>query len=46
MNCFICEMSRTCELCLDLLGQKKTFFTDNSMLRGKPLKEKHQMLPH
>ena len=33
MNCFNCEMERSCKTCLDLLSQKKTYSTDNNMLK-------------
>ena len=45
-NCFNCGIERTCKLCLDLISQKKTYFTDNNMLKRKPRKEYHQILPH
>ena len=31
MNCFICEMERACETCLDRISQKKTYSTDINM---------------
>ena len=46
MNCFNCEMEKSCKLCLDLIPQKKTYSTDINMLKRKPPNEKHQMLPH
>ena len=45
LNCFNCEMQRACKSCLDLISQKKTYSTDNNMLKRKPPNEKHQMLP-
>ena len=46
MNCFNCEMERSCKSCLDLISQKKTYSTDINMLKTKPPNEEHQMLPH
>ena len=46
MNCFNCEMERSCKTCLDLISQKKTYSTDINMLKRKPPNEKHQMLPY
>ena len=46
MNCFNCEMERSCKSCLDLISQKKTYSTDINMLKRKPPNEKYQMLPH
>ena len=46
MNCFNCEMEKSCKSCLDLIYQKKTYSTDNNMLKRKPPDEYHQMLPH
>ena len=46
MNCFNCEMERTCKTCLDLISQKKTYSTDIDMLKRKSPNEYHQMLPH
>ena len=46
MNCFNCEMERSCETCLDLIYQKKTCSTDINMLKRKPANEYHQMLTH
>ena len=46
MNCFNCEMEKSCKSCLDLISQKKTYSTDNNMLKRKPPNEYHQMLPH
>ena len=45
MNCFNCDVERACESCLDLVSQKKTYYTDNNVLRGKSAKEYHQILP-
>ena len=39
-------MERACKSCLDLISQKKTYFTDINMLERKPPNENHQMLPH
>ena len=44
MNCFNCEMERAFKSCLDLIYQKKTYFTDINMLK-KPANEYYQMLP-
>ena len=46
MNCFNCEMEKSCKSCLDLISQKKTYSTDIITLKRKPPNEKHQMLPH
>ena len=46
MNCFNCEMERSCKSCLDLISQKKSYSTDINMLKRKPPNEYHQMLPH
>ena len=46
MNCFNCEMERSCKSCLDLISQKKTYSTDINMLKRKPPNEQHQMLPN
>ena len=46
MNCFNCEMEKSCKSCLDLISQKKTYSTDINMLKRKPPNEYHQMLPH
>ena len=45
MNCFNCEMETDCKSCLDLIGQKKTYSTDNKMLKRKLANERYQMLP-
>ena len=45
MNCFICEMGRALEWCLDLISQKKTFSSDINMLKN-PTNDYHQMLPY
>ena len=45
-NCFNCEMEKACKSCLDLISQKKTYFTDINMLKRKPPNKQHQMLPH
>ena len=46
MNCFNCEMERSCKTCLDLISQKKTYSTDIKMLKRKPPNKYHQMLPN
>ena len=46
MNCFNCEMEKSCKSCLDLISQKKTYSTDINMLKRKPPNEQYQMLPH
>ena len=46
MNCFKCEMERACKSCLDLISQKKTYSTNNNMLKIKPPNEYLRMLPH
>ena len=45
MNCFNCEMDRTCESCLDLISQKRTYSSDINMLKRKPQNEYYRMLP-
>ena len=44
MNCFNCKVDRTCESCLDLVSQRKTYTTDNNRLKREPANECHQML--
>ena len=46
MNCFNCEMKKSCKICLDLISQKKTYSTDINTLKRKPPNQHHQMLPH
>ena len=46
MNCFNCEMEKTCKSGLDLISQKKTYSTDINMLKRKPPNQYHQMLPY
>ena len=46
MNCFNCEKVRACKLCLDLISQEKTYSTAIKLLKSKPAKKNHQMLPH
>ena len=46
MNCFNCEMEKSCKNCLDLISQKKTYSTDINTLKRKTPNEKHQMLPY
>ena len=46
MNCFNCEMEKSCKTCLDLIFQKKTYSTDNNMLKRKPPDDQHRMLPY
>ena len=46
MNCFNCDMGKSCKSCLDLISQKKTYSTDINMLKRKPPNQYHQMLPH
>ena len=38
-------MERTCNTCLDLISQKKTYSTDINMLKRKPPNEYRQMFP-
>ena len=38
-------MERACKLCLDLISQKKTYFTDINTLKREPANENDQMLP-
>ena len=45
INCFNCEMKRSCISCLVLLGKKKTKSIDLNMLKRKPINAYHQMLP-
>ena len=44
INCFDCEMERVSKSCLNLISQKKTYFTDIKMLKRKTSNECHQML--
>ena len=46
MNCFYCEMEKSCKSCLDLISQKKTYSTDINTLKRKPPNQYRQMLPH
>ena len=46
MNCFDCEMEKSCKSCLDLISQKKSYSTDINMLKRNPPNQYHQMLPH
>ena len=46
MNCFNCEMEKSCKSCLDLISQKKKYSTDIITLKRKPPNQYHQMLPH
>ena len=46
MNCFICEMERSCMTCSDRIGQKKTYSTNINTLKRKPANEYYQMLPY
>ena len=39
-------MERTCNKCLVLISQKKTYSTDIKMLKRQAPNEKHQMLPY
>ena len=45
MNCFNCEVERTCKSCLDLVSREKTYSSDNNMLK-KPENYYHQMPPY
>ena len=46
MNCFNCDMTRACKSCLDLVSQKKTYYTDsNTDNKRKPVEYYCQMLP-
>ena len=45
MNCFNCEMKRTCNSCISLISQKKTYATENNMINRKPPNEFYQLLP-
>ena len=45
MNCFNCEVERSCETCLDQKTQKKTYFTDFNIIKMKHPNENQQMLP-
>ena len=38
-------MERACELCLNLISQKKIYSSDINMLKRKPPNEYHQVLP-
>ena len=40
------KMVRACKTCLDLISQKKTYSTDNNMLKRQPPNKKHEMRPH
>ena len=46
MNCFNFEMEKSCESCLDLISQKKSYSTDINLLKRKPPNQYHRMLPH
>ena len=46
MNCFNCEMEKSCKSCLDLISHKKSYSTDINILKRKPPNEKHEMLPY
>ena len=46
MNCFNCEIERSCKTCLDLISQRKTYSFNINMLKRKPPNKYHQMLPH
>ena len=46
MNCFNCEIERSCKPCLDLISQKKTYSTNINTLKRISPNEKHQMLPY
>ena len=46
MNCFNCEMERSCKSCLDLISQKKSYSTNINLLKRKSPNEKHEMLPY
>ena len=46
MNCFICEVERSCKTCLDLVSQKKTYSPNVNLLKRKAPYEKHEMLPY
>ena len=37
-------METDCKSCLDLLGQKKTYSTDNKLSKGKLINERYQKL--
>ena len=45
LNCFNCKLEKACESCLHLVSQKKTYSTDNNMLKRQPPNENYQMLP-
>ena len=34
MDCFNCDVARTCKSCLDLVRENKTYSTDITMLKG------------
>ena len=44
-NCFICDLERDCEKCLDQISQIKTYSTDDKLLNRKSANEHHQKLP-
>ena len=46
MNCFNCEMKRTCKSCIDLISQKKTSSNDTNMLKMKLAIEFYQKVPY
>ena len=39
-------MERACKTCLELISQKKSYSTDNNMLKRNPPNKYHRMLPH
>ena len=46
LNCFNCELERTCETCLDQISQKKTHSTDINVVEKKSANECNQTLPY
>ena len=46
LNCFDCEISRSCDKCLRRITQKKFHSTENNKLNREPPDENGYMLPH
>ena len=46
MNCFNCEIERSCKTCLDPISKKKTYSTNINILKRRTPNEKHEMLPY
>ena len=46
LNCFDCEISRSCDKCLKTLTQIMLYATETNKLKWQPLDENGFMLPH